>query len=141
MGEARDVMDRLTEAVTHGDLKTIADLYAEDAVALTPDEGEIQGRDAIVEYWRSMTTSIPDATFTYRNRFETGDTAIDEGIFTGKNTGPLPLPDGETLPATGKTVNIRGIDLAQVRDGRIQSYRLYFDQMEFLDQLGLLPED
>ncbi|MEV5971348.1 nuclear transport factor 2 family protein [Streptomyces sp. NPDC051921] len=141
MGEARDVMDRLTEAVTHGDLKTIADLYTEDAVALTPDEGEIQGRDAIVEYWRSMTTSIPDATFTYRNRFEIGDTAVDEGIFTGKNTGPIPLPDGETLPATGRTVNIRGIDLAQVKDGRITSYRLYFDQMEFLDQLGLLPEE
>ncbi|MFJ9808525.1 ester cyclase [Streptomyces sp. NPDC101158] len=141
MGEARDVMDRLTEAVTHGDLKAIADLYAEDAVALTPDEGEIRGREAIVEYWRTMTTSIPDATFTYRHRFETGDTAIDEGIFTGKNTGPIPLPDGETLPATGRTVNIRGIDLAQVQDGRITSYRLYFDQMEFLDQLGLLPEE
>ncbi|MFG3343753.1 ester cyclase [Streptomyces sp. NPDC048018] len=141
MGEARDVMDRLTEAVTHGDLETIAGLYTEDAVALTPDEGEIQGRDAIVAYWRTMTTSIPDATFTYRNRFETGDTAIDEGIYTGRNTGPIPLPDGETLPATGRTVNLRGIDLAQVKDGRITSYRLYFDQMEFLDQLGLLPEE
>ncbi|MEV8623859.1 nuclear transport factor 2 family protein [Streptomyces sp. NBC_01268] len=141
MGEARDVMDRFTEAVTHADLKAIADLLAEDAVALTPDGGEIEGRDAIVEYWRTMTTSIPDATFTYRNRFEIDDTAVDEGIFTGKNTGPIPLPDGETLPATGRTVNIRGIDLAQVKDGRIQSYRLYFDQMEFLDQLGLLSED
>lgn len=140
MGEAREVMDRFTEAVTHGDLAAISGLLAEDAVALTPDGGEMTGRDTIVEYWRSMTTSIPDATFTYRNRFEIGDTAIDEGIFTGKNTGPIPLPDGETLPATGRTVNIRGIDLAQVRDGRIQSYRLYFDQTEFLDQLGLLPE-
>ncbi|MEU6933817.1 nuclear transport factor 2 family protein [Streptomyces sp. NPDC046385] len=141
MGEARDVMDRFTEAVTHADLQAISGLLAEDAVALTPDGGEIEGRDAIVEYWRTMTTSIPDATFTYRNRFEIGDTAIDEGLFTGKNTGPIPLPDGDTLPATGRTVNIRGIDLAQVKDGRIQSYRLYFDQMEFLDQLGLLPED
>ena len=141
MGEARDVMDRLTEAVTHGDLETIAGLFAEDAVALTPDEGELEGRDAIVAYWRTMTEAIPDATFTYRNRFEADDTAIDEGIFTGRNTGPIALPDGETLPATGRTVNIRGVDLAQVKDGRIASYRLYFDQMEFLDQLGLLPEE
>ncbi|MFC8509752.1 ester cyclase [Streptomyces sp. NPDC057411] len=141
MGEARDVMDRLTEAVTHGDLDAIGALYTEDAVALTPDEGEIRGRDAIVEYWRSMTTSIPEATFTYRNRFEIGDTAIDEGIFSGRNTGPIPMPDGETLPPTGKTVTLRGIDLAQVADGRIRSYRLYFDQWEFLDQLGLLPQD
>ncbi|MEV6330075.1 nuclear transport factor 2 family protein [Streptomyces sp. NPDC051909] len=140
MGEARDVMDRLTEAVTHSDLKTIATLYAEDAVALTPDEGEIKGRDAIVEYWRTMTEAIPKATFTPRTQYETGDTAIDEGIFSGANTGPIQLPTGETLPATGKTVNLRGTDLATVKDGRITDYRLYFDQMEFLDQLGLLPQ-
>lgn len=40
MGEAREVMDRLTDALTtHPDLKVIAELYAEDAVARTPDEG------------------------------------------------------------------------------------------------------
>ncbi|MFD0369583.1 MULTISPECIES: ester cyclase [unclassified Streptomyces] len=140
MGEARDVMDRLTEAVTHSDLTTLAELYAEDAVAVTPDEGELHGRDAIVEYWRTMTESIPEATFTPLHQYETDDTAIDEGIFSGVNTGPIQLPDGETLPATGRTVTIRGTDLATVRDGRIESYRLYFDQMEFLDQLGLLPQ-
>ncbi|MEU8618935.1 nuclear transport factor 2 family protein [Streptomyces sp. NPDC048623] len=140
MGEARDVMDRLTEAVTHSDLRTLGTLYAEDAVALTPDEGEIKGRDAIVAYWRTMTEAIPAATFTPRNKYEIGDTAIDEGIFSGANTGPIQLPTGETLPATGKTVTLRGTDLATVKDGRITDYRLYFDQMEFLDQLGLLPQ-
>ncbi|MFI8521082.1 ester cyclase [Streptomyces sp. NPDC085481] len=140
MGEARTVMDRLTEAVTKPDLDAIAELFAEDAVALTPDEGEIRGRDAIVEYWRSLAEPIPDATFTPLHQYEIGDTAIDEGIYSGVNTGPIPLPTGETLPPTGKTVNIRGVDLATVKDGRIESYRLYFDQMEFLDQLGLLPE-
>ncbi|MFJ7065894.1 ester cyclase [Streptomyces sp. NPDC101115] len=140
MGEARDVMDRLTEAVTHSDLTALAELYAEDAVAVTPDEGEIRGRDAIVEYWRTMTESIPEATFTPVHQYEAGDTAIDEGIFSGVNTGPIQLPDGEKLPATGRAVRIRGTDLATVKDGRIESYRLYFDQMEFLDQLGLLPQ-
>ena len=140
MGEARAVMDRLTEAVTHSDLKAIADLYAEDAVASTPDAGEVRGRDAIVEYWRTMTDSIPEATFTSLNKYEIGDTAIDEGVFSGVNTGPIPLPTGETLPPTGKTVSILGVDFATVRDGRIESYRLYYDQMQFLEQLGLLPE-
>ncbi|WMX43649.1 ester cyclase [Streptomyces roseicoloratus] len=141
MGEARDVMDRLTEAVTHGDLTTVAELYAEDAVAFTPDEGELHGRDAIVEYRRTMTEAIPDATFTPLQQYEADDTAIDEGVFSGVNTGPIPLPDGETLPATGRKISIRGTDLATVKDGRITSYRLYFDQMLFLDQLGLLPQD
>jgi ketosteroid isomerase-like protein len=134
-------MDRLTDAVTtHPDLKVLAELYAEDAVAYTPDEGELRGRDRIVEYWRQMTEAVPDGRFETLHSYEVGDTAIDEGVYTGHNTGPLALPTGESLPATGKEVRIRGVDLATVKDGRITEYRLYFDEMEFLGQLGLLPE-
>lgn len=142
MGEARTVMDRLTEAMTtpDPDAKVLADLYAEDAVAIIPDVGEVRGREAIVEYLRSMTGSVPDATYTSLHKYEIGDTAIDEGVFSGRNTGPILLPTGETLPPTGKEVSIRGVDIATVRNGRIESYRLYYDQMQFLDQLGLLPD-
>ncbi len=139
MGEAREVMDRLTDAVTaHPDLNVVSDLYAEDAVALTPDEGQLRGRDAIVEYWRSMTEAVPEATFEVLHSYEAGDTAIDEGVYRGRNTGPLELPNGETLPPTQKEIRIRGVDIATVKDGRIVDYRLYFDEMEFLGQLGLL---
>ena len=140
MGQAREVMDRLTEALTtKADVKLIGELYAEDAVAVTPDGGEIHGRDNIVDYWQQMTEAITDARYEQVYAYEIGDTAIDEGFFRGKNTGSLQLPSGESLPATQKEVRIRGVDFATVRDGRIVSYRLYFDQMEFLDQLGLLP--
>ncbi|MFB7929425.1 ester cyclase [Streptomyces sp. NPDC056039] len=142
MGEAREVMDRLTDAITtHADLKAIGELYAEDAVAFTPDEGELRGRDDIVEYWRTMTEAVPDGAFHALHSYEVGDTAIDEGVFSGRNTGPLELPNGETLPPTQKEIRIRGVDIATVRDGRIVDYRLYFDEMDFLGQLGLLPPD
>lgn len=142
MGQAREVMDRLTDALTaHPDMKAIGELYAEDAVAFTPDEGEIRGRDRIVEYWRQMTEAVPEARFETLHAYETGDTAIDEGIFSGRNTGPLQLPNGETLPPTQKEIRIRGVDIATVANGKIVDYRLYFDEMDFLGQLGLLPEE
>ena len=141
MGEAREVMDRLTDALTeHPDLKAVAELYAEDAVASTPDEGALHGREDIVEYWRQMTEAVPDARFESLHAYEAGDTAIDEGVYSGRNTGPIQLPTGETLPATQKEIRIRGVDIATVRDGHIVDYRLYFDEMEFLGQLGLLPD-
>jgi len=31
--------------------------------------------------------------------------------------------------------------VATVEDGAVTSHRFYFDQMEFLGQLGLLPDD
>jgi hypothetical protein len=143
MGQARDVMDRLTEAVNaHAGTQRIAELYAPDAVAFTPDAGEIQGRDNIVRYWQQTADMIPDGSFEMLHSYEIGNTAIDEGFFTGRNTGPVQLPTGETLPATQKEVRIRGVDLATVdEDGRIVDYRLYFDELELMGQLGLLPEE
>ncbi|MET9510354.1 nuclear transport factor 2 family protein [Streptomyces flavidovirens] len=139
MGQAREVMDRLTEALTTGtDLKAVMECFAEDAVAITPD-GEIRGRDNIGEYWRQMTDAIPDSEYQSVHKHESGNTAIDEGFFTGKNTGPLVLPSGESLEPTQKDVRVRGCDVATVEDGKIVSYRLYFDQLDFLGQLGLLP--
>ncbi|MFE6944704.1 ester cyclase [Streptomyces chartreusis] len=142
MGQAREVMDRLTTAITAGDSDAIAGLYAQDAVAVTPDGGELHGRDDIAAYWRQMTEAVPDGSYQSVHAYEVGNTAIDEGVFTGKNTGPIQLPTGETLPPTQKEISIRGVDFATVDDaGRIVDYRLYFDEMEFLGQLGLLPDE
>ncbi|MGW0561966.1 nuclear transport factor 2 family protein [Streptomyces sp. NPDC003016] len=139
MGQAREVMDRLTEALTGGtDLKAIMECFAQDAVAVTPDR-EFRGRENIGEYWRQMTDAIPDSRYESVYAHESGNTAIDEGYFTGRNTGPLVLPSGESPEPTHKEVRIRGCDVATVEGGRIVSYRLYLDQLDFLGQLGLLP--
>jgi hypothetical protein len=68
---------------------------------------------------------------------ESGNTAIDEGYFVGTHTGPLPSPTGESIPPTGKAVRVRACDIATVENGVVTSHRFYFDQMEFLGQLGL----
>ncbi|MEV8089073.1 ester cyclase [Streptomyces nigra] len=142
MGQAREAMDRLTAAITTADSAAIAEVYAKDAVAVTPDGGELHGRDDITAYWRQMSQAVPDGTYESVHAYEIGDTAIDEGVFHGHNTGPIRLATGGTLPATQKEIRIRGVDFAKVDDeGRIVDYRLYFDEMEFLGQLGLLPDE
>ncbi|MEV6667042.1 ester cyclase [Streptomyces nigra] len=142
MGQAREAMDRLTAAITTADSAAIAEVYAKDAVAVTPDGGELHGRDDITAYWRQMSQAVPDGTYESVHAYEVGDTAIDEGVFHGHNTGPIQLATGETLPATQKEIRIRGVDFAKVDyEGRIVDYRLYFDEMEFLGQLGLLPDE
>ncbi|MFF7245972.1 ester cyclase [Embleya sp. NPDC008237] len=140
MGHAREVMDRLTEAMTESrDIASIAECFAEDAVATTP-EGRFRGRDAIAEYMGEFAVAVPDSGFEHEHRYEAGDTAIDEGWFHGTNTGPVKLPDGRTLPPTGNEIRVHGCDVATVKDDRIVDYRLYFDQMAFLEQFGLAAE-
>ena len=139
MGEARETMNRLTEALFANDLEALKELYAEDAVAETPDQGTLVGRDAIVAWLEEFIVAFPDATFEEGPAHESGDTAIDEGFFTGTHTGPLKAPDGTTIDPTGKSVRVRACDIATVKDRKVTSHRFYFDQIEFLTQLGLLP--
>jgi ketosteroid isomerase-like protein len=140
MGEARQVMDAITQAVFQKDLEAAANLYAPDAVMATPDQGELRGREQIIGYLKQFNDAFPDSSYEPAYAHESGNTAVDEGYFVGTNTAPLTLPTGEELPATGKQVRVRACDIATVQNGVITSHRFYFDQMDFLGQLGLLPE-
>ncbi len=140
MGEARDVLDRITEAVTSGDEDTLRSLYAENASIETPDQGTLSGRDAIVGWLGAFQKAFPDVSWEPLHEHEAGNTAIDEGYVVGTHTGPLDAPTGESIPPTGERVRVRSVDLATVENGAVTSHRFYFDQMEFLGQLGLAPE-
>jgi predicted ester cyclase len=71
---------------------------------------------------------------------EQGDAFADEWTFAGTQTGPFLLPDGMQLPPTGKRMEIRGMELVQVRDGKIVVDNLYYDTTAGLAQLGLVPQ-
>ena len=57
----------------------------------------------------------------------------------GTFTGPLALPSGEAAP-TGRQIDVSAVDFWRFDDGMIVDYRLYFDRLDFLGQLGL-PAD
>lgn len=135
MGQAREILDRLTSAVQAGDRSAVRALYAEDAVAESP-EGRLVGCDAIADYLIGFSRAFPDLRFELIATLEVGDTAIDEGYAIGTNTGPLSTPDGE-LPATGRSIRVRECDVLTVRGGVGVEHRFYYDQLDFLTQLGL----
>ncbi|UKA76402.1 nuclear transport factor 2 family protein [Arthrobacter sp. FW306-07-I] len=140
MGQASDAMDRLMAAMAAKDIEELADCFAADAVLRTPDQGEISGREAIAEYFHHFWEAMPDVRYEQSARHEAVDVAIVEGFVAGTNSRSLGLPTGGTLPATGKQVRVRSCDIARVQAGLITAHHAYFDQMELLGQLGLLPE-
>jgi hypothetical protein len=116
-------------------------MQADDAVWQVPGatlRGKDELRGWLQPFWQAFSTSRHELARVY----EVGpDCVMAEGVFTGAHDGPLPMPDGTELPPTGKTVAFRfamsitrepGAEVANAVD-------VYFDQLEFLGQLGLLP--
>ncbi len=138
MGQARELMDRATEAYFSKDFETLRTLYAPDVVATTPDAGTLNGIDALLEWNNSLDAAFPDMRYELTAAHEAGDCAIDQGDVIGTHTGPLRLPDGGSIEPTGRQIRMRSADMATVRDGKIVRHDFYYDQLEMLTQLGLL---
>ena len=139
MQTGRELLDRYVELYNAGDLDACMQLYADDAVQLMHD-GLFEGVDAIRERLARDLTAFPDAKYVVESFVEDGDTFADEWTFTGTNTGPFRLPDGSEVSATGRPVEIKGMELVEVRDGKIVVDNLYYDFMAAVSQLGLVPE-
>ena len=139
MPTPRELTDAITTAYNAHQLSKLTEFFRPDIVLVAPDAGELKGREQVAEYHRAFLQAFPDANVDVVAKHESGDTTIDEWIFHGTHTGPLSLPSGETIPATGKRVAVRGIDVVSYADGAVASHHAYFDQVQFLAALGLMP--
>jgi len=140
MGPNRELLERYVERYNAGDLDACMELYAEDAVQRMAEGITFAGRSAIRERLARELAGFSDATYTVGSFVEQGDSFADEWTFVGTQTGPFLLPDGTQLPPSGKRVEIRGMELVQVRDGKIVLDNLYWDNLAVLVQLGLMPQ-
>jgi ketosteroid isomerase-like protein len=116
-------------------------MQADDAVWQVPGatlRGKDEFRGWLQPFWQAFTTSRHDLAHVY----EVGpDRVMAEGAFTGTHDGPLPMPDGTELPPTGKAITFRFAMSIEREPGAevANAVNVYFDQLEFLGQLGLLP--
>ena len=138
MSANSDLLDIYVERYNEGDLDACMQLYAEDAVQRMHD-GTFEGLGAIRDRLARDLVAFPDARYVVDSFAEDGDRFADEWTFTGTNTGPFRLPDGTEIPATGKPVEIKGMEFVEVRDGKIVVDNLYYDFMAAVFQLGLVP--
>ena len=139
MSAYRELLDRYVERYNAGDLDGVMDLYADDAVQGMPD-GTFEGRSAIRERLAQELDGFTDLNHTVRSFLEQGDTFADEWTFEGTHTRPFLLPDGTEQPPTGERVAIAGMELVEVRDGKVVVNTLYYDNLAVAAQLGVVPE-
>jgi hypothetical protein len=139
MPTPRELTDAITTAYNAHQLPQVAKFFRPDIVLISPDAGELKGREQVTEYHRAFLQAFPDAAIEVVAKHDSGETTIDEYIFHGTHTGSLSLPSGETIPATGKRISVRGVDIVSYASGAVATHHAYFDQVEFLTALGLAP--
>jgi predicted ester cyclase len=97
----------------------------------------LRGHDQVMQVVRAFWEALPDAKITVDQHFAAGDLVVSERTLAGTHRGTFSTPSGE-IPATGNPVTLRYASVKRFREDRLVSEHLYFDQLEFLQQLGVM---
>lgn len=139
--EIRAVASRMLEAWNNHDVEAILENVHPDVVWTTPTLPEpARGKEAVRKELRNTFTAFPDfhvADDDFHLYVDTADqTASSNWTFTGTMTGPLDTG----VPATGRSVRMRGADQARYRDGLVSEFTQFFDSYELMEQMGMVPK-
>jgi steroid delta-isomerase-like uncharacterized protein len=139
-GLARDFADRWQKAWNSHDPAQVVALCTEDVVWEDPlTERPERGREAVTEYLHAVWLALPDLRFIWPE----GPYASFEGVklalhwrVSGTMLGRMEPPG---FAPTGRTFEIEGVDLLELRDGLVCAYSGFFDVRGIAQQIGALP--
>jgi predicted ester cyclase len=139
MADAKAVGAQFVEAFNAHDEDRIRELSAENEVFEGPGDVRLEGREATTAYAMSWLNAFGDARIDVHDELVSGDWVVQEFVFSGTHTGPLQTPAGEIQP-TNRQLRGRGVQILRIEGDAVVDTRLYFDQMDVMTQLGLMPE-
>ena len=138
MADAKALTRSLFAAIARGDAEKIREI-CDPSIVLVEAAGTFRGIDEVAAHYQAMSSPLPDCEIAVQRQFLDGETVVTEMRFTGTQTAPMTTPQG-VMPPSGRAVDVPGCVVHVIRDSRITQHTGYYDQMQFLGQLGLLPE-
>ena len=139
MSNAQEVAAKYVEAFNAHDEQRIRELNAENGVFEAPGDVRVEGREATTQYAMAWLNAFPDARLKINNEIVGGDWVVQEFTFEGTHEATLMSPAGE-IPPTNRRLQGRGVQILRIQGDAAVDTRLYFDQVQLMTQLGLMPE-
>jgi predicted ester cyclase len=136
MPDAKDVILKHIHAMNDRD--SSADPWAADAEMVAPGGGHATGRDEVIRFLGVFQEAFPDLRLEIKQLVTDGPDAAAEGTLAGTHDGVLHTPTGDVAP-TGRAVELRWAAVYVTEGDTLKSEHLFFDQIDLLGQLGLLP--
>jgi steroid delta-isomerase-like uncharacterized protein len=134
MDGAETVVNEYFAALARRDVEAMAALWAPDGEEHIAGQVDAVGPEGVRAYFTELFTAFPDFDLTVRSTTSQDDRSAVHWTATGTMAGPL-----WGVEPTGARVELEGIDLLRVEDGRIVRNDAIPDGMSVARQVGLLP--
>ena len=120
------------EAINSGNLHLLKDIVAENSVDHDPAPGQGAGPEGYVKFFTMMRTAFPDFKVAVETLVADEEQVAFAYTVTGTHQG-----DFNGIPATGKTIKARGMQISKFKDGKMVERWGSSDELGILKQLGI----
>ncbi|HEY2438220.1 MAG TPA: ester cyclase [Solirubrobacteraceae bacterium] len=134
-GSNAELVRRTFDALNRADLSALREFWSDETVERFPDR-TCRGAEEIATYFRETLAAISDFHMDLLAITEQGEDVFVQWHLTGTHTGPI-----QGIEPTGKPIAVDGMDHFVIRDGKVISNFVVFDQMQYARQLGMMPPD
>jgi len=126
--------EHLAENINAGNVEVAVETFALDAVDHDPAPGQGPGREGFRTFFTGLITAFPDAHVAPAHLVADDDHVAIAYTLTGTHMG-----DFNGLAPTGKTIEVRGLQIGRFEDGQIVERWGASDELGILNQLGIDP--
>jgi ketosteroid isomerase-like protein len=131
----KDVLLQAIEAEVGEASVDLETLFTDDVVGWSP-YASVSGLPALAALAALREIAFSNVVVMFRGLDEVGNKAYAEWLIEADHTGPLVLDEGVELEPTQQRVQLAGVTVADFRDGKIRSYRTYFDDLSLIEQIA-----
>ena len=132
-GNSAIVRRFVDEVITQGNMEIASRYVCEDVVEQVPFPGQGPGLEGLKDVLQGMRTAFPDLIFSIQEQITEGDKVVSRFEWTGTHKAPF-----LGVPATGRAVQVWGIVIDRLEQGRIKDTRIIMDIFGLMMQLGVL---
>jgi len=121
------------EILNDRDINQINAVNFADNVTVHLSEEDVVGIEGTKAFYQNYLTGFSDIEFSIIEIVGQRDRVVKHWRFKGKHTGVF-----FGIPATGRDLDIQGITLARIENGKIVEEQDFMDNMDMMTQLGQL---
>ena len=133
--ENKAIARRGYEAINRNNLDALDEVVASDITDRDPAPGQAPGLEGVKQWFSSMHTAFPDFRMDVEDMIAEGDKVVARVRMSGTHQGEF-----MGIDPTGNRVEISGIDILRVADGKIVEHWGNFDDLGMMQQLGVIEQ-
>ncbi len=132
--ENKAIARRAYEAINQNNLDALDEMVASDVTDHDAGPGQAPGLEGVKQIFSSLHTAFPDFHMDVEDMIAEGEKVVARVTMSGTHQGEF-----MGIAPTGNRVEVSGIDILRIADGKFVERWGNFDDLGMMQQLGAVP--